>query len=75
MNDPFLLVLRLGATAVFAAAVYAGVYLFRNYERLFGIDPDMPSETGSSRAYSKIQVFAIWVHVLIASAAFALLIH
>lgn len=70
-----LAVLQIAATLLFFATLYAGYYMARNYQRLFGADPNIPSENGSARAYSKVQVFAIWVHVLVASAAFALLLH
>jgi hypothetical protein len=63
------------ATLVFFASAYAGYYMFKNYERLFGVDPNLPSENGSARAYSKVQVFSIWAHVLVASGAFALMVH
>jgi heme/copper-type cytochrome/quinol oxidase subunit 3 len=75
MQNEALVVFRILATLVFFGTLYAGYFLFRNYERLFGVDPNMPSENGSSRAYSKVQVFAIWAHVLFASGAFALMLH
>ena len=53
----------------------AGAVMFKNYQKLFGVDPNMPSEGASSRAYLQVQVFAIWAHVLVASGAFALLVH
>ena len=75
MQNEAVLVIRLLSSGVFLAALYAGYYMFKNYQRLFGVDPNMPSEGPSSRAYSQVQVFAIWAHVLIASGAFALLVH
>jgi hypothetical protein len=75
MQNESVLLIRLVAIGVFIAALYAGSYLFTNYQRLFGVDPNMPSEGASSRAYSKVQVFAIWAHVVLASGAFALLVH
>lgn len=73
-NDAFL-IFRALAAAVFFATLYAGVHLLRNFDRLFGADPNVPSENGSARAYSRVQVFCVWAHVLIASGAFALLLH
>jgi len=73
-NDAFL-VFRLLAAVVFIAALYAGYYMLKNYQRLFGVDPNMPSEGASSRAYSQVQVFSIWAHVLLGSGAAALLLH
>ena len=75
MENEVTLFLRLIATGIFIATLYAAYYLFRNYQRLFGIDPEMPSEGASSRAYSQVQVFAILAHVLFASGAIALLLH
>jgi hypothetical protein len=59
MNDPLQL-FRWLFTACFFATLLGGVLLFKNYRRLFGADPSMPSETASSRAYSATQVFLIW---------------
>ena len=75
MPNEFLLVMRLIAAGVFFATLYAGYYLWKNFEKLFGRDPNMPSENSSARTYSKVQVFVLWAHVLLASAAFALLLH
>ncbi|HEX8313076.1 MAG TPA: hypothetical protein VF614_17255 [Chthoniobacteraceae bacterium] len=75
MPSEVLLFFRLLAASLFVLTAFAGIYLARNYQRLFGVDPSMPSETGSSRAYSKVQIFAIWAHVLFATGAFALLLH
>jgi hypothetical protein len=68
-------VLQVLATIAFFAMLYAGYYMARNYERLFGADPNIPSENGSARAYSKVQVFSVWAHALFATGAFALLLH
>lgn len=73
-NDPFF-IFRVFATVIFLGTLYAGFYMFRNFEKLFGADPNIPSENGSARAYSKVQIFSLWAHVLFASGAFALLLH
>ena len=73
-NESFLL-FRIIAAAVFFGALYAGFYMLRNIQKLFGSDPNIPSENESARAYSTLQVFVIWGHILIASGAFALLLH
>ena len=75
MQNEAILLIRIVASVVFIAALFAGYYLLKNYQKLFGVDPNMPSEGPSSRAYSQVQVFAIWAHVLFASGAFALLVH
>ena len=72
--EPFLF-LRLIFTGLFIGTLCAGYYLFRNFHRLFGVDPNMPSENGSHRAYSKMQVFVVWGHAVLLTGAFALLLH
>ena len=75
MQPESFLFLRLIFTGLFVGTLCAGVYLFKNFHRIFGVDPDMPSENGSSRAYSKMQVFAILGHAVLLTGAFALLLH
>jgi hypothetical protein len=74
MQNEIFTVFRILAFAVFIAALYAGYYMLKNYEKLFGVDPNMPSEGSSSRSYSQMQAFVIWAHVLIGSGACALLL-
>ena len=59
----------------FFLVLAGGGLIFANYQRLFGPDPNMPSENSSSRAYSKVQIFVIWLHALALTGAFALLLH
>lgn len=73
-TDAFFFV-RLIFTGFFLVTLLAGVYLAKNYQRLFGVDPNMPSENASSRAYSKVQIFTIWAHAVLLTGAFALLLH
>ena len=75
MQNEVFLIFRVIAAAVFIATLYAGYYMFKNFEKLFGADPNIPSENASARAYSKVQIFSIWAHALFASGAFALLPH
>ena len=75
MQNEAVLFIRIISSCVFIAALYAGYYMLKNYQKLFGVDPNMPSEGPSSRAYSQVQIFAIWAHVLFASGSFALLVH
>lgn len=74
MQSDLLLFFRIVFTAAFFVTLLAGGYLFKNYRRLFGVDPSMPSETGSSRAYSKVQIFSVWAHAVFLTGAFALLL-
>jgi hypothetical protein len=60
---------------LFVLVLLAGVYMLANFQRLFGPDPQMPSENGSSRAYTKVQAIVIWLHALALTGAFALLLH
>jgi hypothetical protein len=73
-NDIFLL-FRVLAFAVFFAALYVGYYMLKNYQKLFGVDQNLPSEGSSSRAYSQVQIFSVWAHVVLGSGAAALLLH
>jgi len=66
---------KLVFTGMFVVTLLAGAYFVRNFQPLFGVDPDMPSETGSSRAYTRIQVFLVWAHFFVLTGSFALLMH
>jgi hypothetical protein len=73
-SDTFLFV-RIVFTGLFLVTLFSGFYLFKNFQRLFGQDADMPSEGASSRAYSRVQVFTVWAHAVVLTGAFALLLH
>jgi len=73
MPNEAVLFIRIIFTGLFVVTLLSGAYLFKNFEKLFGVDPDMPSENGSHRAYTKVQVFSIWGHAVILTGAFALL--
>ena len=75
MPNEAVLLIRIIASVVFIVAAYAGYYMLNNYRKLFGVDPAMPSEGPSSRAYWTAMVFIVWAHVLVASAGFALSFH
>jgi hypothetical protein len=75
MQNELVLIFRLLAAAAFFVLLGTGVWMGLNYQRLFGVDPTMPSETGSSRAYTQVQIFTVWAHALVATAAFALFLH
>jgi hypothetical protein len=74
-TDSAKLVIQSIFSGLFILVLCAGFYLFRNSERLFGVDPAVPSENSSSRSYSKMQVFVIWVHAFFLSGSLALLLH
>lgn len=74
-SNPFFLIFRTIAAMVFVGNLCVAVYLYRNQARLFGADSKMPSDSLSSRAYTKLQAWVIWAHVQVASALFALMLH
>lgn len=75
MHSEFFLALRILAFLGFAGIFGIGIWMAKNYQRLFGVDGEMPSENSSSRAYSQVQIFTLWFHALVATAAFALFLH
>jgi hypothetical protein len=75
MHNDFFLFLRLLSGVVFLGSIWVGFYMLKNYQKLFGKDPSMPSENESARAYSQVQIFCVWAHVFFATGAFALFLH
>jgi hypothetical protein len=75
MQTNAIFIIRVIFTALFLVTLFAGVFLLKNYRRLFGVDPQMPSENSSSRSYSALQAFVIWGHAVLLTGAFALLLH
>lgn len=75
MQNNALLTLQLISSALFILLLFGGVWILKNYQKLFGVDPDMPSENSSSLTYNKLQVITIWLHALLLTGAFALLLH
>lgn len=73
MQDPMFF-FRMIFTGLFFATLVAGFYIFKNFQKLFGVDPNIPSENSSARAYSKVQVFSIWIHAVLLTGAFALML-
>ncbi len=73
-NAAFFLGLRLVFLGLFLFTLGAGIYGARHYQKLFGIDRTMPSETRSARNYTKLLVIAVWIHALLIMGAFAWLL-
>jgi len=73
-EDP-LFFFRVLSIIAFFGVLLTGVYLAKNYQKLSGVDPNMPSENSSSRAYTKLQVFLIWAHALLLTGMLSLLLH
>lgn len=72
MQNDYFTFFRVFAAVLFAAILALGGYLLKHRERLFGVDPSMPSENASSRTYTKVLVVAIWAHLLAFTGAAAL---
>ena len=75
MQNDTLIIIRLIFGGLFALTLLVGAHLVNNYEKFFGVDPNMPSENDSARTYSKTQVFLIWAHAFVLTGAFALFLH
>jgi hypothetical protein len=75
MPESFLFFVRIMFAGLFVATLLAGGYLFANFQKLFGVDSSVPSENGSARSYSRMQVFSVWAHAVVLTGAFALLLH
>lgn len=75
MENSFFAVMQAVFAILFFATLAVGGYLLKNHRRIFGADAQIPSENGSARALGSVQIWSIWAHVLIATGAFALLLH
>lgn len=75
MDTNVMLFARIVFTGLFFVVVCAGIYLLKNDQRFFGRSANLPSENGSARAYSRVQVYSLWAHALLLTGAFALLLH
>ena len=60
---------------LFLGVLGIGGYVLANFNRFFGPDPNIPSENGSARAYTKVQFILVWLHFVGITGAFALLLH
>jgi hypothetical protein len=60
---------------LFLGTLLGGGYMFANFNRFFGPDPHIPSETGSARTYTKVQVVLVWLHAVVITGALASLLH
>ena len=62
MNDSLLLLWRIFCTGGLLLTGLGFYYVRKNYDRLFGPDPEVPSENSGSSTYSKTQIYAILIH-------------
>jgi hypothetical protein len=74
MNGDPILLLRFFFILCFLGTAFVGVMVLKNYERLFGNDPDAPSETSSGRTYGKMQALAVIAHALLLFGALILML-
>jgi hypothetical protein len=72
-NAFFFLCLRIIFTGLFIVTLAAGAGILKYREKLFGIDPHMPSETSGARLYSKTLILVIWAHAAAITGGFALM--
>lgn len=69
------LVVRIVFSVLFIGTLLAGVVLFRNFDKLFGADPNVPGDNVGARGLNKVQVILIWAHAVLLTGAFAFLLH
>jgi len=67
--------IRIGFTILFIATLLGGVLLFKNFEKLFGADPNFPGDNEGARGLNKVQVIILWLHMLALTGGFALMLH
>jgi hypothetical protein len=65
------IVLRIIFTGLFLATLVAGYFLFKNFDKLLGADPQVPTDNSGSRGLNKVQVVVIWLHAVLLTGAFA----
>jgi hypothetical protein len=63
-NDP-LLPFRIFSGAALAVSIMALVFVMKNSDRFFGIDPNVPSETSSGRTYNRFLVVIALLHAVV----------
>lgn len=61
MQQLSLLPIKIIAAIALVLWMGAGVYLFKHQERLFGADPELPSESSGAQGYSKAQAWIVWL--------------
>lgn len=59
----------------FLGTLLIGGYVVWNFNRFFGPDPNIPSETASGRTYTKVQIITVWLHAVAITGALAFLLH
>ncbi len=57
----FQIIVKIGISIFLLGWTSIGVYLAMNFQRLFGIHKDTPSETPGERSFGVTHVFAVWI--------------
>ena len=70
-NDALALSLRVVFTGLFLVTLVAGLFLKKNGQKLFGVNPDMPDENGSARLYTKTLIYLVWAHAALITGSIA----
>ena len=65
------LVVRIVFTSLFLGTLVAGFFLFKNFDKILGADPQVPTDNSGSRGLNKVQVIVIWLHAVLLTGAFA----
>lgn len=73
-EDPFSII-RIVFTGLFFLVLFVGGYVVKNYQKLFGADPNVPTDNESARAFTKVQMILVWIHAVVLTGAFALMMH
>ena len=71
MNHEALFPIKVMAGLGLAGMLALGVWMFKNEQRLFGYDPEVPSDNSSPRTYGKAQLWLLWLLMLKVFAFFA----
>jgi hypothetical protein len=69
------IVIRSVFGVLFIGTLVAGFFLHKNFEKLFGPDPQHRSDNAGARGLNKVQAIAIWLHAVALTGAFAFLLH
>jgi hypothetical protein len=72
-NALFFIGLRIIFGTLFLITLFVGAYGAKNYQRFFGVDAAMPTDTRSARNYTKLLVIGIWAHAVAITGGFALM--
>ncbi len=68
-------VIRIGFGVLFLGTLAGGFFLFKNFDKLLGPDSSVAGDNEGSRSLNKIQVIALWLHLLAITGGFALFLH